>query len=255
MSLLFFNLFGSDRQAEIEEYAEKMAKAALDDKLDADFLEELIAFAKKKDLGNKQLAKAQASACDKVFEELYQDGYMDDEDFGLYSDFLKLCYMMKEDDKYRYRTIASRCNALYKIQEEGLLPRMNKEYANVKYRDGEELYFTASARFMTPVRKPVKGEGTVIAPEEPFKVGNFENHEDKGAWKEGDKGAFWLTSQRIGFRSKVEKETIELSDLEQAEIGKGPLCLYEKGKEEPLAISLDDYEMVGAILSNLMNRK
>lgn len=252
---MFFNLFGSGKEKEIEEYAEKMAKAALDDNLDADFLEELIAFAKKKDLGNKQLAKAQAKACDRVFEELYQDGYMNDEDYDLYADLLKLCYMMKEDDKYRYKTIAGRCNALYKIQEKGLLPRMNREYANVKYREGEELYFTASARFMTAAGKPVKGEGTVIAPGKPFRVGNFENHEDKSAWKEGEKGAFWLTGERIGFRSKVKKETIELADLEQAEIGKGPLCLYEKGKEEPLSIALDDYEMVGAILSNLMNGK
>lgn len=252
---MFFNLFGSGKEKEIEEYAEKMVKAALDDELDADFLEELIAFAKKKGLGNKQLAKAQATACDRVFEELYQDGYMNDDDYELYGDLLKLCYMMKEEEKYKYKTIAGRCNALYKIQEKGLLPRMNKEYANVKYREGEELYFTSAGRFMTPSKPLQKGKAIVIAPGKPFKVGNFENHEEKGAWKEGEKGAFWLTGERIGFRSKVKKETIELSDLEQAEIGKGPLCLYEKGKDEPLAITLDDYEMVGAILSNLMKRR
>ena len=250
---MFFNLFGSGKQEQIEEYAGKMAKAAIEDELDADMLEELIAFAKEKGLGNKQLAKAQALACDKAFEALYHDGYMDDDEYGLFADLLKLCYMMKEAEKYKYETISRRCNALFKIQEKGLLPKMDKEYANVKYRPGEELYFTSAARLMTPA-KPVKREDSIIiAPGKPFKVGGWENHEDKSAWKEGEKGAFWMTSERLGFRSKEKKETIELSDLESAEIGQGPLCLYEKEKDAPLAVAIDDYEMVGAILSNLMN--
>lgn len=41
-----FNLFGGDKQKYIEEYADKMAKAAVNDELDADMLESLIDFAK-----------------------------------------------------------------------------------------------------------------------------------------------------------------------------------------------------------------
>lgn len=76
------------------------------DELDADRLESFIAYAKEKGLGNKQLARAQALACDKAFEKLYHEGYMNDDEYGMFTDMLKLCYMMKEDGKYKYETIA-----------------------------------------------------------------------------------------------------------------------------------------------------
>lgn len=251
---MLFNLFGSDKQKYIEEYAMKMADAAVNDELDADFLEKLIAYAKEKDLGNKQLAKAQALACDRAFEKLYHDGYMDDDEYGMYSDMLKLCYMMKEEQKYKYTTIASRCNALYKIQEKGLMPTMKREYANVKYREGETLHYTSAGRLVTPQKPLTKGSAIVIAPGKTFKVGSWENRGDKSLWKEGDKGAFWITSERMGFRSRNEQVTTDLKDLDSVELGAGPLQVYEKDKEDPWCVSLDDYEMVGAILSNLMNR-
>lgn len=248
---MFFNLFGAGKDKYIEEYASRMAEAAVKDELGADRLESFIAYAKEKDLGNKQLARAQALACDKAFEKLYHDGYMDDDEYGMFSDMLKLCYMMKEDAKYKYETIAKRCNALYKIQEEGLMPTISREYANVKYRDGEDLHFTAAGRLMKP-KKPVTGAIT-IARGTPFKVGNWENKEDKSLFEEGDKGAFWLTSQRVGFRSRKEKMAADLSDLDHVELGRGPLCIYEKRKENPWCVAIDDYEMAGALLSNLLN--
>lgn len=250
---MFFNLFGAGKDKYIEEYASRMAEAAVKDELDADRLESFIAYAKEKGLGNKQLARAQALACDKAFEKLYHEGYMNDDEYGMFTDMLKLCYMMKEDGKYKYETIAKRCNALYKIQEEGLMPKVNREYANVKYRDGEELHFTAAARFMK-AKKPLGDRGTIIAKGKPFKVGSCENREDKSLFEEGDKGAFWITSQRVGFRSKTDRITAELSDIDHVELGKEPLCFYEKGKDTPWCVMVDDYEMAGALLSNILNR-
>ena len=252
---MFFNLFGSDKEKYIEEYAQKLCEAAINDEMDADFMESLIAYAKEKGLDSKQLGKAQALACDKAFESLYHEGYMDDDEYGLFSDMLKFCYMIKEKEKYKYTTIARRCNALYKIQEEGLMPQMNREYANVDYREGERLHFTASARLMKADRPVKRGEAVVIAAGKPFKVGGWKNREDKGSWKEEEKGAFWMTSERLGFRSREKKITTELVNLESVEMGRGSFCVYEKGKEEPWCVALDDYEMAGALLSNLMNRQ
>lgn len=249
---MFFNLFGGGKDQYIEEYASRMAEAAVNDELDADRLESFIAYAKEKDLGNKQLARAQALACDKAFEKLYHDGYMNDDEYGMFSDLLKLCYMMKEEAKYKYTTIAKRCNALYKIQEEGLMPTVSREYANVKYREGEELHFTAAGRLMKP-KKPVTGP-VLISRGHSFKVGQWENKEGKSLFEEGDKGAFWLTSERIGFRSRKERMETELSDVDRVETGQGPLCVYEKGKDSPWCVAIDDYEMAGALLSNLLNR-
>lgn len=100
-----------------------MAEAAVNDELDADRLESFIAYAKEKDLGNKQLARAQALACDKAFEKLYHDGYMNDDEYGMFSDLLKLCYMMKEEAKYKYTTIAKGAMPSIKSRRRGLCPR------------------------------------------------------------------------------------------------------------------------------------
>ena len=149
---MFFNLFSKNKDEYIKAYGEKLSKAALNDDMD-DTLEELIAYGKENGLSNKQIAQAQGMACDKVFEELYQNGYMTDEDMELYQELIAICYMMKEDQKYRYTTIAKRCNAIYKIQEKGLLPKVNKDYANVKYREGESLHFaTPALRRSVPIR-------------------------------------------------------------------------------------------------------
>ena len=146
---MLFNLFGSNKKQEfIDGYAQKLADAAVEGEIDADLLEELIDYAREHDLSNKELASAQALACDKAFEELFQNGYLDDDEYDLYKDLIDTCYMLKEDQKYKYTTISKRCNAIYKIQEKGLLPKVDPEFANVDYREGEDLHFAGQAKLM-----------------------------------------------------------------------------------------------------------
>ena len=250
---MFFNLFSKNKDEYIVAYSKKLAEAALEDEMDGGILDELIQYGKDKGLNNKQLAQAQGMACDQVFEELYQNGYMTDEDLGLYQELIALCYMMKDDQKYRYTTIAKRCNAIYKIQEKGLLPRVNKDYANVKYREGENLHFATPAIWME--RNGTCTKGTVIGKGTPFVAGTLKDTSN-GSWKEvKGPGAFWITTDRVGFRGKNGSFTVELEDLDRAELDQGPLRIYEKGKEEPWAVKMDDYEMAGVILSQLLNRK
>ncbi len=248
---MFFNLFTKNKDEFILAYAEKLSQAVLDDEMDG-VLDELISYGKEKGLSNKQIGQAQGMACDKVFEELYQNGYMTDEDLELYQELIAMCYLMKEDQKYRYTTIAKRCNAIYKIQEKGLLPKVNKDYANVKYRDGENLHFATPAIWME--RNGDCTPGIVISKGHPFEAGTLTDPSN-GSWKEiKGPGAFWITTDRVGYRGKNGSFTIELSDLDRAELDRGPLRIYEKGKEEPWAVKMDDYEMAGAILSQLLNK-
>lgn len=249
---MFFNLFGKNKDEYMAAYAKKLSDAVLDDALDETVLEELIHYAKEKDLSNKQLASAQAMACDKVFEELYQEGYMTDEDYELYQSLIEACYMMKEKEKYRYQTIAKRCNAIYKIQEEGLLPKINPDYASVKYREGEALHFAASAKLMK--LSGTNEKGLVISKDSPFRAGSLKDPSN-GPWKEDIQGAFWITTERVGFRGKNASFTLEIKDLDHAELDRGPLRFFEKGKEIPEAVRIDDYEMAGAILTNLFQKQ
>lgn len=169
---MLFNLFGSNKKQEfIEGYAQKLADAAVEGEIDADLLEELIDYAREHDLSNKQLASAQALACDKAFEELFQNGYLDDDEYDLYKDLIDTCYMLKEDQKYKYTTISKRCNAIYKIQEKGLLPKVDPEFANVDYREGEDLHFAGPAKLMKEESGAEKLSGGVIAKGTFYKTG------------------------------------------------------------------------------------
>ena len=55
-------------------------------------------------------------------------------------------------------------------------------------------------------------------------------------------------------RGKKEAFTLEIADLDHAELDHGPLRFFEKGKEMPKAVRIDDYEMAGVILTNLLQR-
>lgn len=251
---MLFNLFGSNKKQEfIDGYAQKLADAAVEGEIDADLLEELIDYAREHDLSNKQLASAQALACDKAFEELFQNGYLDDDEYDLYKDLIDTCYMLKEDQKYKYTTISKRCNAIYKIQEKGLLPKVDPEFANVDYREGEDLHFAGPAKLMKEESGAEKLSGGVIAKGTFYKTGGPMVGESPKGWKENGPGVLWITTERIGYRGKKGKFTLEIEDLDHAELAKGLLLYYEKGEEHPEAVKLDDPEMAGLILSRIIN--
>ena len=193
---MLFNLFGSNKKQEfIEGYAQKLADAAVEGEIDADLLEELIDYAREHDLSNKQLASAQALACDKAFEELFQNGYLDDDEYDLYKDLIDTCYMLKEDQKYKYTTISKRCNAIYKIQEKGLLPKVDPEFANVDYREGEDLHFAGPAKLMKEESGAEKLSGGVIAKGTFYKTGGPMVGESPKGWKEN--GSLWRSKISI----------------------------------------------------------
>ena len=121
----------------------------------------------------------------------------------------------------------------------------------MKYREGEALHFAASAKLMK--LSGTNEKGLVISKDSPFRAGSLKDPSN-GPWKEEIQGAFWITTERVGFRGKNAAFTLEIKDLDHAELDQGPLRLYEKGKDLPEAVRLDDYEMAGVILTNLLQR-
>lgn len=161
--------------------------------------------------------------------------------------------MLKEDQKYKYTTISKRCNAIYKIQEKGLLPKVDPEFANVDYREGEDLHFAGPAKLMKEESGAEKLSGGVIAKGTFYKTGGPMVGESPKGWKENGPGVLWITTERIGYRGKKGKFTLEIEDLDHAELAKGLLLYYEKGEEHPEAVKLDDPGMAGLILSRIIN--
>lgn len=247
---MFFGLFGKNKEEEIKAYAKKLSDAALEDDLDGGVLEDLIDFSKEKDLGNKDLARAQSMALETVFEELYHEGTLSDDEYDLFKDTIEVCYMLKEEDKYKFETIAKRCNALYKVTELSLLPKINKEFADLDYKEGEDLHFVSGGKNFISEGTPSLDEGVRIQKGNPWKKGDLSL---KVPGKEDGKGAFRLTTLRIDFKGKKESFTVLLKDLDFCQVvGRVVFLKTKDGKVH--AVALDDTELFSAVLSNLLNR-
>ena len=253
---MLFNLFGSNKKQEfIEGYAQKLADAAVEGEIDADLLEELIDYAREHDLSNKQLASAQALACDKAFEELFQNGYLDDDEYDLYKDLIDTCYMLKEDQKYKYTTISKRCNAIYKIQEKGLLPKVDPEFANVDYREGEDLHFAGPAKLMKEESGAEKLSGGVIAKGTFYKTGGPMVGESPKGWKENGPGVLWITTERIGYRGKKGKFTLEISIMPNLPRDFFFTMKREKNIRKPSSLTIRKWQDSSFPVSSTVRRK
>lgn len=248
---MLFGLFGKQKNEEIALYAKIMTDAAEEGTLE-EHLEDLIQLAREKKLNDKELGKAQEQALVNVFESFCENGMLSDEDFSDYRALLDACYMVGETKKYKYTTIAKRCNGLYKIQKKGILPTMNQEYANIRYASDEKLHFAASASLLA--RK--KGEtprvtGTSITRKAPYKAGALPLGNSSNGWRKADSGVFWMTTTRIGFHSGKTDVDIPLSSVEEIRIGEGVLQIFST--EGITTIKTTDYDMAGAIVSNLLS--
>ena len=253
---MLFNLFGSNKKQEfIEGYAQKLADAAVEGEIDADLLEELIDYAREHDLSNKQLASAQALACDKAFEELFQNGYLDDDEYDLYKDLIDTCYMLKEDQKYKYTTISKRCNAIYKIQEKGLLPKVDPEFANVDYREGEDLHFAGPAKLMKEESGAEKLSGGVIAKGTFYKTGGPMVGESPKGWKENGPGVLWITTERIGYRGKKGKFTLEIEIMPNLPRDFFFTMKREKNIRKPSSLTIRKWQDSSFPVSSTVRRK
>lgn len=247
---MLFGLFGKRKDEEIAAYAKMMTDAAEEGTLE-EHLEDLIQLAREKKLSGKELGKAQEQALVNVFESFCESGMMSDEDYSDYRALLDACYMVGETKKYEYTTIAKRCNGLYKIQKKNILPTMKREYANIHYDQDEKLHFAASASLLvwkkgeTPY---VKGAG--ISRGTPYKAGALSLTKPSDGWQRQDAGVFWMTSKRIGFHSGKTDVDIPLSAAESMRIGEGVLQIL--GREGITTIQITDYDMAGAIFSNLL---
>ena len=97
-------------------------------------------------------------------------------------------------------------------------------------------------------------KGLVDFKDPPFRAGSLKDPSN-GPWKEDSNGALWITTERIGFRGKKEAFTLEIADLDHAELDHGPLRFFEKGKKKcrkPSASMTTRWR--GVILTNLLQR-
>lgn len=247
---MLFGWFGKNNDEAIAVYVKAMTGAVEAGTLEEQ-LENLIHLAHEKKLSDKDLRKAQEQVLSDVFDLFCKGGMLSDEDFSDYKELLDACYMVGEKKKYEYTTIAKRCNALYKIQEKRLLPTMNREYANIRYADDERLHFAAAAELLSwkqgeaPLVKGARIAGGV-----PYKAGKLSFGKFSDGWKREDTGVFWITSDRAGFHSGKKDVDIPLEEIKSITIGEGVLQLVSPGGIT--SVKINDYDMAGAIFSNLI---
>ncbi len=120
----------------------------------------------------------------------------------------------------------------------------------MKYREGEALHFAASAKLMK--LSGTNEKGLVISKDSPFRR-EASRIPAMVLGRRDSNGALWITTERIGFRGKKEAFTLEIADLDHAELDHGPLRFEGERNAESRPQSID-YEMAGVILTNLLQR-
>ena len=123
----------------------------------------------------------------------------------------------------------------------------------MEYSEGEDRQFGGPDNLMNEESCAENISGGVIANGTFYKTGGPRVGESPKGWKENGPGVRWSTTERIGYRGKKGKFTLEIEALDHADLAKGLLLYYEKGEEHPEAVKLDDPEMAGLILSRIIN--
>lgn len=68
-----------------------------------------------------------------------------------------------------------------------------------------------------------------------------------------DRGVFWVSNQRLGFKGARTNVAIEWKKVASFELGEYGLMLFKQGKEKPYIFNLKDYDVISALASYYLN--
>lgn len=147
--------------------------------------------------------------------------------------------------------------------DKGILPIVasGNHNLNLIFKTGEILHYgqNATLRKLKNVTTRVNYSGLTgsvkIMRGLRYRVGSIKvGCETNEIYAPEDTGGFYLTNQCIGFLGSRKQFSIPYEKIGSFEIGPGGLRIFKDGKETPYIVTLDDYEVSLAIISNLLNR-
>lgn len=255
---LFTKVFRSPKRKALNLYSEKIKELLIDGNLSEDDKVVLEGIKKDHNLSDKDVEKYNLAGFKIFFEKITDDSRITESErkelVKIYSDLNlsteNLAYNQSDFNKYY---------TLHLI-DEGKLPTIDVPNLNVNLKTGEKLHYVNKA-FIVKNKSITKGynysgfSGSIkIAKGIRYRVGSIKVAPQKvNIMMTDDAGTFYLTTENLGYIGLNKHFSIPYEKISSLDIRDGFLYLYKKGKEGPFIISMNDFELLLAIVSCKIN--
>jgi hypothetical protein len=256
--LLFTKVFRSPKRKGLDLYSQKIKELLVDGNLSEEDKEILEQIKKEHNLTDKDVEKYNLTGFKIFFDKITDDSRITEAErkelVKIYSDLNlptdKLAYNQSDFNKYY---------TLHLI-DEGKLPIIDVPNWNVNLRIDEKLHYINKAFIVKnkSVTKSYNYSGfsasIKIVKGLRYRAGNIKiNPQKVNVMMTDDAGTFYLTTENLGYIGLNKHFSIPYDKISSLDIRDGFLYLYKKGKEGPFIISMDDYELLLAIVSFKIN--
>lgn len=255
---LFTKVFRSPKRKALNLYSEKIKELLIDGNLSEDDKVILEGIKKDHNLSDKDVEKYNLVGFKTFFDKITDDSRITEAErkelVKIYSDLNlstdNLAYNQSDFNKY---------HTLYLI-DEGKLPTVDVPNLNVNLKAGEKLHYVNKAFIVKnkSITKSFNYSGfsasIKIAKGLRYRVGNVKiNPQKVNVMMTDDVGTLYLTTENLGYIGLNKHFSIPYEKISSLDIRDGFLYLYKKGKEGPFIISMNDFELLLAIVSCKIN--
>ncbi len=255
---LFTKVFRSPKRKALSLYSEKIKELLIDGNLSEDDKVVLEGIKKDHNLSDKDVEKYNLIGFKTFFDKITDDSRITEAErkelVKIYSDLNlstdNLAYNQSDFNKY---------HTLYLI-DEGKLPTIDVPNLNVNLKAGEKLHCVNKAFIVKnkSITKSYNYSGfsasIKIAKGLRYRVGNIKiNPQKVNVMMTDDAGTLYLTTDNLGYIGLNKHLSIPYDKISSLDIRDGFLYLFKKGKEAPFIISMNDFELLLAIVSFKIN--
>lgn len=240
-------------------YDEKLKEFLSDEKLDDNEKEELKKLASEYNLQEKDLREAHKKACSLTFNEIAKDGKITEEEKIALQELMNYFEVEQKDFNFNQKTF----NKFYTIGliDKGILPEIKVPDLNIIFKKDEIIHWCCPANLIKikKVSNRINYGGFTgsvkIGLGIRYKVGSLKYSTQSSEFLAiEDTGALWLTNQRIGFKGNRKNFAFPYTKIHSFEASSTAISIGKEGKETPILISLDDYDVPCMIISSILNK-
>jgi len=247
------------KQKSSKAYNEKLKEFLSDGKLDNKEKEELKKLAIEGNLQEKDLQEAHKKACSLNFDEITKDGRITEEERTALQELMNYFEVEQKDFNFDQKTF----NKFYTVGliDKGILPDIKVPDLNIIFKKDEIIHWCcpASLRKIKRVVNRINYGGFTgsvkIGLGVRYRVGSLGYSTQSSEFlATEDTGVLWLTNQRIGFKGARKNFAFPYTKIHSFEASSTALSISKEGKETPILVSLDDYDVPCMIISSIINK-
>jgi hypothetical protein len=241
-------------------YDEKLKEFLSDGKIDDNEKKQLKKIANEYSLLEEDLMEAHKKACSLTFNDITSDGKITEEEKKALQELMNYFKIEQKDFNFNQKTF----NKFYTIGliEKGILPEISVPDLNIIFKKGEVIHWCcpASLRKIKRITNRISYKGFTgsvkIGLGIRYRAGSLGYSTQSSEFlATEDTGVLWLTNQRVGFKGDRKNFAFPYTKIHSFEVSSTALSISKEGKETPILVSLDDYDVPCMVISSILNKQ